>query len=461
MANTPRPGGAWQDGVSPITAAELNRIEGNTADAASRIGTLESGGAGYTDEQARDAVGAALRGTEGASVTLDDDGDTITIRSKNKFTTLDDVTTTGAVAGTVSALRRGSDGAFALEQFDETPVTPGMIGAAVDAQTVHRSGNETIAGTKTFQAAPVVPDASFGIPKVDGLAAALAAGGAPTIVSGGNLGATSTQTVAAGARTWLVGTLNADHVMTLALGAGASLRLLLAQDATGGRSLTLTDGTTTQRLIVPQQAGAQVIVNIVGTAGGFYAVVEGDTPDPDALLLGESTIPRRLAIGVGGGAYTLTSGVLRLGYFTARRSEVVKALRLWPGSTAAGATPTLLRWGVYEVAANGDLTLVAAIDNNAAGFASVTSGAGTYKKATLADWNKVRGQRYAAAVLCVTTATAPTIMGNPVGASNGVLNDLAPKMAGTVTGQSDLPASLAAASVAAGVVLPMMEMLPS
>lgn len=42
-----------------------------------------------------------------------------------------------------------------------------------DPDAVKLTGNQTIAGTKTFSASPVVPDASFGIAKTNGLQVAL------------------------------------------------------------------------------------------------------------------------------------------------------------------------------------------------------------------------------------------------------------------------------------------------
>lgn len=45
----------------------------------------------------------------------------------------------------------------------------------VDSSVVHDTGNETIAGVKTFSSAPVVPDDSWAIAKTSGLQAALSA----------------------------------------------------------------------------------------------------------------------------------------------------------------------------------------------------------------------------------------------------------------------------------------------
>lgn len=46
---------------------------------------------------------------------------------------------------------------------------------ADDAAVVHKTGAETVAGIKSFSSAPVVPDASFGVAKIDGLNTSLAA----------------------------------------------------------------------------------------------------------------------------------------------------------------------------------------------------------------------------------------------------------------------------------------------
>lgn len=54
-------------------------------------------------------------------------------------------------------------------------VTPDGLQASINAQAVKLTGAQTIAGVKTFSAAPVVPDSSFTIAKTTGLQAALSA----------------------------------------------------------------------------------------------------------------------------------------------------------------------------------------------------------------------------------------------------------------------------------------------
>lgn len=52
-------------------------------------------------------------------------------------------------------------------------ITTALATKADDADVVKLTGDQTIAGIKTFSSAPVVPDSSFAIAKVDGLQAAL------------------------------------------------------------------------------------------------------------------------------------------------------------------------------------------------------------------------------------------------------------------------------------------------
>ncbi len=55
------------------------------------------------------------------------------------------------------------------------PTVPGLATKANDTNVVHLTGNETIAGTKTFSSAPTVPDSSFTQAKVTNLTTDLAA----------------------------------------------------------------------------------------------------------------------------------------------------------------------------------------------------------------------------------------------------------------------------------------------
>lgn len=79
------------------------------------------------------------------------------------------------------------------------------------------------------------------------------------LVAGGNLGATPSLAMQSSDKdVWLTGTLTANAVLTIAsLVAGHSVRLLLAQDATGGRTLSVQVGAST--VAVPVNAAASTV----------------------------------------------------------------------------------------------------------------------------------------------------------------------------------------------------------
>jgi hypothetical protein len=147
---------------------------------------------------------------------------------------------------------------------------------------------------------------------------------------------------------------------------------------------------------------------------------------------GEETFPR---VCVSSQA-TMTSQTLRLGYFTARKSFTVASMRFCTAGTAAGATPTLIRYGLYQAAANGDLTLVASTANDTALLAAQNT---AYPKALSVAFPLVQGTRYAAGLLVVTGAAAPIVPAVAIGAAEGLI---APRLQGTLAAQADLPLSI-------------------
>lgn len=173
--------------------------------------------------------------------------------------------------------------------------------------------------------------------------------------------------------------------------------------------------------------------------------------DPDLLTVGQETIGRLLA----GGAISMSTGSLRLAYFTARKSETITQLKVATGGTAAGATPTLIRMGLYSVDASGNLTLVASTPNDTTLLANTTT---TYPKALSASYAVVRGLRYAFGLLVVTGATAPSVLASLV--LNATIASASPRRVGNVAGQSDLPASISAGSVASTVNVIYGELVP-
>lgn len=179
-------------------------------------------------------------------------------------------------------------------------------------------------------------------------------------------------------------------------------------------------------------------------------VVPGESPGGDltmfgsnALAVGEEVFSRLLVAASG---HVVASGVVNFVYFTARKTEAITQVRNYSGGTAAAATPTLCRMGFYSVAANGDLALIAACASDTTLWASTFTG---YTRALTAAFAKVAGARYAFAHLVVTGAATPTFAGHGI---NTFYPDgtSAPRLIGSIAAQTDLPASVLAASVAVG-----------
>lgn len=179
--------------------------------------------------------------------------------------------------------------------------------------------------------------------------------------------------------------------------------------------------------------------------------------DAEDLAAGETFPSRTIAMTSSGGTVPTGTGNLRLVYGTARRNEPITRLRIGHGATA-GTTQTLVRWGVYSQAVNGDLALVASTVNDATLFTG--AGNAEYEKLLSATWNKVKGQRYAFGVLVVTAGVAPTLAGSLLNLS--VQPNLArgPRVLANVPGQADLPGTVVVASLAVSASMFWVEAAP-
>jgi hypothetical protein len=163
--------------------------------------------------------------------------------------------------------------------------------------------------------------------------------------------------------------------------------------------------------------------------------------DPNRLTVGEETQPRFGVIA----AVAMTSGILRFTYLTARKTETTSSVRIVSG-TAAGASPTLVRAGVWAVQANGDLVPVATTPNDTTLLATAST---PYTKGLSVPFAKVARTRYAVGVLVVTAQTAPTLGGASLTAGSDAAQ--APRIAASLTAQTDLPAgTITSGSLASG-----------
>jgi hypothetical protein len=136
---------------------------------------------------------------------------------------------------------------------------------------------------------------------------------------------------------------------------------------------------------------------------------------------------------------------MRITYWVAPYSFLATTMEWGTTGTAAGATPTLVRYGLYsvdQVTQNG--TLVASTANDTALLAGTNT---RYPKAFSTPVQVVAGNRYASALLVVTGAALPTIP-TVAGAVGGLLA-VRPYISATLASQTDLPATFTDAGVAA------------
>lgn len=150
---------------------------------------------------------------------------------------------------------------------------------------------------------------------------------------------------------------------------------------------------------------------------------------------GEETLQRPVVTGT----VSTTSGRLTLTYFTARAALVAANVTVCTGGTAAAATPTICRIGLYLVNGDNTLTLVASTANDTTLFAATFT---SYTKAFSASYTLAAGTRYAIGVIVVNAGAVPTFAG--AGPSVSALALVTPRVGGYITGQTDLPSSVSA-----------------
>jgi hypothetical protein len=161
--------------------------------------------------------------------------------------------------------------------------------------------------------------------------------------------------------------------------------------------------------------------------------------DMVALQSGDSTFPRRT---IAQSTVSTGNGNLRLTYFVSRIGETVTQVRTLSGTTAAVGT-TLAKVGVYSEDASGNLTLIGATANTTTLWATINT---AYTTSLSSSFAKTRGVRYAVGTLVVGTTTSPTLQGITA-PTVPVETSQQPRMSGLISGQTDLPSSITAASL--------------
>lgn len=175
--------------------------------------------------------------------------------------------------------------------------------------------------------------------------------------------------------------------------------------------------------------------------GSFYDTgVWGPFDNNGSNILGVEPMPRDDVIAANA---TLTSQLLLLSYFTAPPGvPLCTQILTATGATAAAASPTIARMGLYSIAANGDGTLVASSANDTTLWNAVNT---EFIRALSVAYQPIPGQRYAFAALCVTAVAAPVISAGTGSLPAGTLGRT-PKLTGSIAAQANLPATFLAAN---------------
>lgn len=132
----------------------------------------------------------------------------------------------------------------------------------------------------------------------------------PDVVNAGNLGATYSLNLQSHSEVWLVGTLNANTTITVTgLTPGATIRLFLTQDATGNRTVQVSDGVTPVAVVVDNTALASSAVDIFSPNGTSLIVLGGAqfdlSPFGDGIVYTPGFLPHQIT-----GATTLNANML-------------------------------------------------------------------------------------------------------------------------------------------------------
>lgn len=176
---------------------------------------------------------------------------------------------------------------------------------------------------------------------------------------------------------------------------------------------------------------------------------------PDRLIAGggESVLPWYAATQ---NDRSVSSGTLKLMYFTAQRSEIIKSLKVMTGSAGFG-TPTFFKMAAFAVDSNNDAAMITSTANDPTST-PVNTGALSIVRNLLADWSKVAGQDYALAVLGVSSSGATMTGVSMATSADSVFGGK--RKAGILTGQTDIPSSIPSSALTNTSILIQMLALP-
>lgn len=184
--------------------------------------------------------------------------------------------------------------------------------------------------------------------------------------------------------------------------------------------------------------------------GGIWILLPANI---NVLNEGESTISRGECTTT---AVTMSTKVLRLGFFTALKTQIIKHIRVTCNAAYVGV-PTLIQLVSYSInPSTGELTLIKKTANNTSLLATAGEG---YEPEFESSWEKIAGERYALGILVVTTGTAPTIGGQSNSLASSELAKI-PRLSAAQSSTESLPGSIAAGSLSASSAIPYIAVAP-
>lgn len=164
-------------------------------------------------------------------------------------------------------------------------------------------------------------------------------------------------------------------------------------------------------------------------------------------ISGAETMPRWAATNFG--VAVSTSGLVWLSFFTPIQAKTFDEIVTISGDTAAAATPTLCRCGLYTSDGT-DLTLVARTANDTGLWADTFTEYSPSLNTTggfPASYTVAPGQRYAFGLVVVTAGATPTLYG--IQPTSNATMDRDPYLVKNLAGQTDLPTTISIAATGA------------
>jgi hypothetical protein len=134
---------------------------------------------------------------------------------------------------------------------------------------------------------------------------------------------------------------------------------------------------------------------------------------------------------------TLSTGTLNVTYFTPGQTETVSNFGFGIGTAMIGGT--LAQAGLFTVAANGNLTLVARCAVGSASLFASGYNTAVFDTTLVATYTLLRGTRYGYGLLQIGASTVPTAKGMTAA---GNIVGVAPTIALQVSGQSSMPTTM-------------------